>query len=317
MYVLCTLPVHTSGRPTRDGYSAICYPGVTGPSGTGLLRIPAGQQLDLRFQVEQGLAYPVSISLAGLPPAQKTALQIYDQNGWLEVCDGRWDRPPTLRVRCDLPNGRYYAEMKSYGDSFNVYGRADFEVAYGPAELKPAWAVLYPVPVQVQRDFISTGGAVHPESSMVTPEGLWIELTPERGFRELQGSNDSGDGSGNYAPSAIWFTTPGRYWIQVEPGRGYVSSITRDGIDLTDAPLRINPDPTGSPCNMGGPLQITLRNDGGRIEGTVGVSAFADRESDSRLGDIFSARVVAIPLFPSVTLPKENIDRATWQICIL
>ena len=85
-----------------------------------------------------------------------------------------------------------------------------------------------------------------------------------------------------------------------------MSSITRDGSDLTLAPLVISADPAGSPYNMGGTLQITLRNDGGQIEGTVDVSSMSDRESASRLGEIISARVLAIPLFPGVSTSKQT-----------
>lgn len=305
-YALCTLPLRPNLRPASEAYSVICYPGVTEPSGAGLMRISDGQQLDLRFPVEQGSAYPVSISLAGLPTSQRVTLQIFDQNGWLEICDGQWDRPPARRIRCDLPNGRYYAEVKSYGDWFDVYGRADFEVANGRVELSPKWAVLYPITVQVQKDFIPSDGHVHKESSMVSPDGLWIGLMPERGFRELQWGVESGARNGVPGSAQIRLSAPGHYWMNVEPGQGYVSSITRDGVDLTRAPLTIILDPTGSPYNMGGPLQITLRNDGGQIEGTVDVSSIPDPESGSRLGEILSARVLAIPLSPSVTTPKQT-----------
>ena len=57
---------------------------------------------------------------------------------------------------------------------------------------------------------------------------------------------------------------PGRYWVQINSSRGFASSVTTaGGIDLQHEPLVVGAGGSSSP------IEVTMRDEGGRIEGTV------------------------------------------------
>ncbi|HKF57169.1 MAG TPA: hypothetical protein VKJ45_17045 [Blastocatellia bacterium] len=65
---------------------------------------------------------------------------------------------------------------------------------------------------------------------------------------------------------------PGRYWLRLTSSRGYVASGTSGGVDVLNEPIMIAPGSTI-------PVEVTMRDDGGKIEGaipTIAQSASAD-----------------------------------------
>ena len=56
---------------------------------------------------------------------------------------------------------------------------------------------------------------------------------------------------------------PGRYWLKVDPSRGYVASAVAGSADLLRQPLVVGPGGASLP------IEIVLRDDGATIEGTV------------------------------------------------
>jgi hypothetical protein len=56
---------------------------------------------------------------------------------------------------------------------------------------------------------------------------------------------------------------PGRYWLQVDPVRGYVASAVAGSLDLLRQPIVVGPGGASSP------IDIVLRDDGATIDGTV------------------------------------------------
>jgi hypothetical protein len=56
---------------------------------------------------------------------------------------------------------------------------------------------------------------------------------------------------------------PGHYRVQVSTGIGYVASVNAGGADVLHNPLVVPPGGTSSP------IEITLRDDGGTIDGTI------------------------------------------------
>jgi hypothetical protein len=56
---------------------------------------------------------------------------------------------------------------------------------------------------------------------------------------------------------------PGRYWLRVDPYRGYVASAVAGSVDLLRQPLVVGPGGASLP------IDIVLRDDGAEIEGIV------------------------------------------------
>jgi len=64
-------------------------------------------------------------------------------------------------------------------------------------------------------------------------------------------------------PRQIENVSPGRYWVKAEPVRGYVASIKCGATDLLRNSLVV------PAAGLHDPIELTLRDDGARIEGTV------------------------------------------------
>ena len=63
---------------------------------------------------------------------------------------------------------------------------------------------------------------------------------------------------------------PGRYWLRLHSGRGYVASATMGGVDLLHEPFTVS---AGSST----PIEITMRDDNAEIEATIaGIVATPD-----------------------------------------
>ena len=56
---------------------------------------------------------------------------------------------------------------------------------------------------------------------------------------------------------------PGRYWVQINPSRGYASSVTSGGVDLRREPLVVSSGGSTSP------IEITMRDDSAEIDGDI------------------------------------------------
>jgi len=56
---------------------------------------------------------------------------------------------------------------------------------------------------------------------------------------------------------------PGRYWVQINPSRGYASSVTSGGVDLQREPLVVSSGGSTSP------IEITMRDDSAEIDGDI------------------------------------------------
>jgi len=86
-----------------------------------------------------------------------------------------------------------------------------------------------------------------------------------------------------------------------------VSSITSGGVDLAREPLVIGAGGSAAP------IEITVRNDGGRITGTVG----SGTPPGSTVGEI-SAFICAIPLFPTTSqMPMSGVYGGNGQFTMM
>jgi hypothetical protein len=64
-------------------------------------------------------------------------------------------------------------------------------------------------------------------------------------------------------PPIIEDVSPGRYWVRVDSGYGYVASIKCEQMDLLRHPLVV------PAVGLTGPIELTLRDDGAQIDGIV------------------------------------------------
>lgn len=311
-YVLCsnTSSDGNSGADSRvpvNGYPSLCFPGATdfASATTSPLTLAPGQQAELEADLARQPFYPVSISAGSTGGARVPFLQVYSQAGQSATVGVARGTAFTFR----LPNGTYYADVgfnRGKGaDSFR-YGRVDFTVAGGPVSgLKLVALPVQPIPVEIRRDFTETAdrGAPYlggPASGRAGGSGspsppLNLSLSPD-------GDLDSGGYGGGLrndpdAPNGDMFqlvvTRPGRFWVHVDAyGPYYVSSIFCGGVDLANHPLVVGPGGSSYP------IEITLRNDMGRLTTTLALPS-SGSPAGTDTGEAARVFIYNIPLFPT------------------
>jgi hypothetical protein len=169
---------------------------------------------------------------------------------------------------------------------------------------------LYPVQVEIHKDFTANAAQSGPATFIIDGPplqdfnpGLNLVLVPTGEFAMgMNGGLRHADGSSDNSLFEIDNVLPGRYWVQASPFQSYVYSMTSGGVDLAREPLVIGPGNTSTP------IQITLRNDGGQISGTVN-SPSAVTASPSSVGEMATTFVYAIPQFPnSSQIPQAFVQ---------
>jgi hypothetical protein len=132
-----------------------------------------------------------------------------------------------------------------------------------------AMVPLQSINVNVQEEFTSAensenGGLRVNRGNARGPRNyLNVHLEPADIFGARGGANLRPP-SGKYDESLMLEpVAPGRYWIRVDSSRGYASSVTSSAVDLQREPLVVAGDSSNPP------IEITMRDDSGQIEGTV------------------------------------------------
>jgi hypothetical protein len=92
---------------------------------------------------------------------------------------------------------------------------------------------------------------------------------------------------------------PGVYWVRVDTSRGYIGSISSGTIDLQHHPLVVGPGGSSAP------IEITMRDDGAEIDGTIEGAAASSTGSAPPSAGGSPAHLYCIPLPDSSGEYKE------------
>ncbi|HKF46805.1 MAG TPA: carboxypeptidase-like regulatory domain-containing protein [Terracidiphilus sp.] len=309
-YIFCTSAISEPGTRNgkRMGFPSKCFPGGTDFLAATPLELAAGQKAQIDMDLEPQPFYAVTISVPSTD--RMPGIQIYERSGFRVPSPRILSRAPGT-MEFQLPNGSYYADARLRGAE-QAYGRVDFTVANRPLELSIPLVPLRPVPVVIHKDFTEDANTNTNPQGLVRLDGVGegnpgFQLTLQAAGRVPGGGGFGGamrhvDGGG---PDAFEVEAePGRWRMQVFSLVGYVSSITSGGVDLLRDPLVIG---AGS---IAQPIEVTMRNDGGKIEcRLMGASpadatqagATAGGSGDGFEGGAVSYEVVAIAQFPAAT----------------
>lgn len=273
-----------SPRGTQYGYPPSYYGGA-GFDVAAEVRVSAGDTATADFSVDRQPYYNVRIPVANAPPTTGFSVNVYPV--------GHRGPGYTLgysireqAIRGALPNGIYTVEATSYGGrdaNAIAIGSVSVTLRGGPA-VGPAMALTTAssIPVMVKEEFTSTEKS---EAATNTADG---KPSQERGPRRylnvvLEASDEmsSGRGASLRDPARaddesllIDNVTPGLYWVRVMTSRGYVASLRAGNADLSQQPLVV------SAAGSNPPIEITMRDETGEIEGTI--EGIASGESSER-----------------------------------
>ena len=310
-FVLCSAPSHDRNiaMPTSPdvtyGLPSVCYPDAfasspdnSAISSANLLNLVLGQQAEATITLTREPFYRVSIAVPNHPASQGVYVQVRDAGGRPLEYWSHWN-PQQGVAEINLPDGQYSAELRSNGATPS-YGRVDFKVTNAPVSGLTAMLIpMHPLLVHVHRDFTVTD----PQANGNVLAGILASRPEANAGVNLNLANVNslaGDAGGGLQPAKgasdptlfqLENISPGRYWVETFPFEGYVTSITSGGVDLTRQPLVIGAGDTVAP------IEITLRNDGGQIKGSLNQSQSTSPAS----AELSTTYIYAIPAFPTTT----------------
>jgi hypothetical protein len=125
-----------------------------------------------------------------------------------------------------------------------------------------------------------------------------VRLEPAEDFGQQQGGFLRNPTNPKDDTLVIDGVAPGRYWVHLDPVLGFPAAVSSGGVDLLHHPLVVS---TGGTA----PIEITMRDDGATIEGTIegssapiaGAEASESAAAGSPLsGSFMPAFIYCIPL---------------------
>ncbi len=277
-YVVCSMEVNdhsgrlaaaTAAEAVVYGYPSTCFPGGTDFLSAGQLAVMPGQQKDMEIVLTRQRFYPVTISAPNGPPGQGVQVEVFDRAGRPSSSRARWN-PRRGVVEMELPNGNYSLDVRSWGRQ-PLFGRMDLRVANAPVTgLTMTLSPLHPIEVEVRKEFT----AVAQQDGMVNlgnntfrnGNGPSVNISLLSRDSLIEGPMGVGMSHPEGTPSGVFQmegAKPGRYTVRADAFEGYVSSITSGSTDLTREPLVVSAGGTAAP------IEVTLRNDWGQINGMV------------------------------------------------
>lgn len=273
------------------GFPPVYYPGGTEPSGAAAIELDAGQTVQADIEIQGKPYHQVRIPVANADINNGFSVTVEGEQG------SRFElgfNTNEQRIEGMLPGGNYTVQATTYGPN-SVSGSVSIRV--GDAPVQGPTLVLGPntnIPVQVKEEF----GDSSSNSSASWSDGKHTyELRGPRLY--LQARLESVDemeprGAALRPPTppddqalALEGVPPGRYWLRVSTSRGYIASATMGSLDLLHQPFTVS---SGSSAA----IEITMRDDGGELDGTI--SSAAQQNSAPGSGSGPRAFVYCVPL---------------------
>ena len=297
-----------------SGYPPVYFPGVTDASSAGVIALATGEHKQADITLLRQTFYPVTIKVANAPPGDFVNLDIQDSGGRAMQLGGTRYDAQQQAAHASLPAGRYVLDARVFDIPNNrspMFGHVEFTVSTAPVTYVSISVLpLRNIPVIIRREFAAPSNAggdleFYRESgrliSHTAPPSPGLNLNLVVADATFSGGNYAGGlqpvpGSNDESAFQIESVPPGKYWIQANAFEGYISSISSGGVDLAHDVLTVGAGGSSAP------IEVTLRNDAGSIDGTIGAGPALS-------GDTSHAWIYAIPLFGTTSeLPSAVPD---------
>lgn len=260
-------PLTFDPRGQLFGYSPVYYPSATDFAAVEIIRLSAGTTFQANLSPIRREYYRVKVGVANAPP--NIQLQVWPR--------GRPGPGYSLgfnveeqSIEGSLPDGDYTIRAASYGP-VGMTGTLNITVGGGPTT--GAAMMLLPNPsirVSVTEELLDpeTLNRVRTmysseASNPRRPSYFNVSLAPIDEFGYTPGVSLRPPNGRDDESLVIENVQPGSYRVQATTGIGYIASMTSGGEDLLHKPLLVSPG-SAPPA-----MEITLRDDGADVDGTV------------------------------------------------
>ncbi len=261
------------------GFPPVYYPGVGEFAAAATIELSAGQTVQADLPIVRRPYYQVRIPVANRDISNGLDVSVRGEHGSrYELSYNQGEQ----RIEGMLPGGSYVVEVATYGPN-SVSGSVNIRVDDAPLQ-GPALALTpnTPIVLNVKEEFTDTTWSG--SATFALPGGRTFSVRGPRAY--LQASVESADDleqhGGSLRPPAapndqallLEALPPGRYWLRLWTGRGYVASATMGSTDLLHQSLVVG-------AQSSAPIEITLRDDGAELDGTINSAAEQNVSSGS------------------------------------
>lgn len=249
------------------GYAPVYYAKASDFASAAPIQLTAGKVYEAQLSLVRQPYYPIKIPVAGGPPGGQFNVDVSVQGrGGPGFSLGYVSQNQTIEGL--LPNGTYKVEAQSYEQQGGA-GALTITVN-GPLN-GPQLTVVSnpPIAVNVKEEFSQTDS--QPIRSSIN--GVQVASGPRTYLNVyLESADDFTQGRGyTLRPPAgpddrdllLQNVPPGRYWVRISSGHGYVASATSGSINLLRQPLVV---PLGAEVS---PIEVTVRDDIAEVEFSV------------------------------------------------
>lgn len=287
-------PVASVPGSQMYGFPPVYYPGGAEPSAATAIDVGPGQTVQADLEMQSKPYHRVRIPVANADISGGFSITVEGQQG------SHFDlgyNPAEQRIEGMLPAGNYTVQASTFGPN-SVSGSVNIRV--GDATVQGPTLMLTPnssIPVEVNEEF---------SDSSWTSSASWSDGRHSFALRgprlylqvRIESAEDTERrGAAVRPPTApddkklvLEGVPPGRYWLRASTSRGYIASATMGSLDLLHQPFTVA---SGSSA----PIEITMRDDGGELDGTIGSAGGPDSASASSPGP--RAFVYCVPLAES------------------
>jgi hypothetical protein len=289
-------------------YPPVYYPNAQDFASAAELQLTPGKVLQADLTLTRQPYFPIKLPVLNTAPnvSLNVAVSLQGQRGPGYALEYN---PQQQTIQGSLPNGSFTIEAFGFG-TVPLSGSNTITVRGSSVE-GPSLVVVPGRSIQVNVKEEFTSSSQRPNTSVTaifdrtpfngkrrfTRTGLRsylnLSLEPVDDFNQNTGSSLRNPASAEDNSLAIEGVQPGRYWVRLNPGRGYASSVTSGGIDLLHAPLVV-----GS-AGAVAPIEVTMRDDMAQLDGTL---EFSDSNS-SGLHTAFSSDVFRLYCIPADDSP--------------
>ena len=252
------------------GFPPASFPGVNDFASGQTIQLAAGQVFQADIALKRQPYFPVKIPVANFADGLGMNVLVLAQ-GHPGPGYSLGYNPSTQRIEGLLPKGAYLVEATSFGQE-PASGATNLTVT-GNASEGTALTMLpsAQIPINVREEFTSdwsgtssfnnsSGRVFTFRNGPRTYLNVWLE--PADDFLRRGGGSPRPPRSANDDTLVIEGVQPGRYWVRAQTSRGYIASATSGTTDLMHKPLTVPP-------GGGTQVNLTMRDDTARLEGTV------------------------------------------------
>ena len=265
-------PLTFNPRGQMYGYPPVYYPSFNNFESSSVIRVTAGATVSVNLTPARRAYYPIKIGVSNVPQGAGLQIEVWPQGHPGPGYSLGYD-PDVQSLVGMLPDGNYTIEVNAY---LPTISSGQMNISVKGAGVEGATIALVEtgsIQVNLKQEMTSSEAVSQDASYQVNGRpasrsqyiwgGLQVNLVSldelQQGGMGRYGQTRSAEGE----TLVLEHVMPGRYRVHVTAQMGYVAAVSSGGLDLLHNPLVVPPGGTSSP------IEITLRDDGATVEGTI------------------------------------------------